>query len=186
MSRPFSWLDPAPLWKSRNQVLGQLLGDPTNDERRGWMEVQRGAGKPTPDLLIEEHAGLEEVSFLMVGDTGEGDASQLAVVPPLLSRGRDTDFMVICSDVIYPAGDADHYEEKFYRPYENYPAPIYALPGNHDWYDGLGGFMFHLCDAGTEAPVAVDEPSSWKERLRRRLWRKPRALSPTVVARKQV
>ncbi len=41
----------------------------------------------------------------MVGDTGEGDESQFALVPPLLESGRDTQFMVICSDVIYLSGD---------------------------------------------------------------------------------
>ena len=43
-SRPFSWLSLAPLWRSRNQIVGSLLGDPTNDERRRWMEIQRRAG----------------------------------------------------------------------------------------------------------------------------------------------
>src|SRR5918997_149789 len=49
-SRPFSWLSPAPLWRSRNQIVGRLLGDPTNDERRRWMEIQRKAGKLKPNL----------------------------------------------------------------------------------------------------------------------------------------
>jgi hypothetical protein len=78
-SRPFSWLSLAPLWRSRNQIVGSLFGDPTNDERRRWMDIQHKAGKLQPNLVIEEHADLEEFSFLVVGDTGEGDASQFAV-----------------------------------------------------------------------------------------------------------
>jgi hypothetical protein len=200
-SRPFSWLSLAPLWRSRNQIVSALLGDPTNDERRRWMKIQRvagkiprKAGKVHDDLVIREHANLEEFSFLMVGDTGEGDASQFAVVPPLLAAGKDTAFMVICSDVIYPSGDAEDYEEKFYRPYENYPRPIYALPGNHDWYDGLSGFMYHLC--GAEAPqerppepVAAGTGSKralWSEPLRRRLWRRPTVMDPAVPTRRKV
>jgi hypothetical protein len=103
--------------------------------------------------------------------------------------------MVICSDVIYPSGDAEDYEEKFYRPYENYPRPIYALPGNHDWYDGLNGFMYHLCDAEVPTtqgrspkPVATGTDSKrdlWREPLRRLLWRKPSGIDPTVPTRKQ-
>ena len=194
-SRPFSWLSPAPLWRSRNQIVRSLLGDPTNDERRRWMEIQREAGKLQPNHVIKEHTRLEEFSFLVVGDTGEGDASQFAVVPPLLEVGGDTAFMVICSDVIYPSGDAEDYEAKFYRPYNNYAKPIYALPGNHDWYDGLNGFMYHLC--GAEAPTQGGAPepitaatdskgASWRERLRRRLlWRKPTEMDPTVPTRKQ-
>jgi hypothetical protein len=194
-SKPFSWLNPAPLWRSRNQIVGSLLGDATNDERRRWMRVQREAGKLQPNYIIEEHAALEEFSFLVVGDTGEGDASQFALVPPLLEVGRDTAFMVICSDVIYPSGDAEDYEEKFYRPYNNYPKPIYALPGNHDWYDGLNGFMYHLCGAEapaqgsiSESPSAKTDPKGapWREHLRRRLWRKPTEMEPTVPTRKRV
>ena len=195
--KPFSWLNPVPLWRSRNQMVGRLLGDPTNDERRRWMRIQREARKLQPDYVIEEHADLEEFSFLVVGDTGEGDASQFAVVPPLLEVGAETAFMVICSDIIYPSGDAEDYEEKFYRPYRNYPKPIYALPGNHDWYDGLNGFMYHLCGAGAEASAqgGISESlsaktgpkgDSWREYLRRRLWRKPTELEPTVPTRKQV
>lgn len=183
--RPFSWLSLAPLWQSRNQILGYLFGDPTNDERRRWMQVQRKAGKLSEDLIIEEYTGREEVSFLVLGDTGEGDASQFAVVPPLLACGRDTHFMVICSDVIYPSGDSEQYEDKFYRPYRDYPGPIYALPGNHDWYDGLNGFMFHLCGAERSMSTDVEKTWSLKERLRQRLWRRPHEVDPTVPARKR-
>ncbi|MGH3146697.1 MAG: metallophosphoesterase family protein [Rubrobacter sp.] len=172
--RSFSWIDPVPIWQSRNQYLARLFGDPTNDERRLWMELQRQKGELPEDLVVSDHADLEEVSFIVVGDTGEGDASQRAVVKPLLASGRGTDFMVVCSDVIYPAGDAEDYDAKFYRPYEGYRSPIYALPGNHDWYDGLVGFMHHLCGAEVSAlPAAEGRPSSLKERLRRLLWRRP-------------
>ncbi len=177
--RPFSWIDPVPLWQSRNQNLIRVVGDPTNEERRLWMGLQRRAGKLTEDLTIREHAGREEVSFIVVGDTGEGDASQHAVVKTILACGRDTDFMVICSDVIYPAGDAEDYDAKFYGPYEGYRHPIYALPGNHDWYDGLVGFMHHLCGAEVSAlPATEARPSSLRERLRRLLWRRPTSRRP--------
>ena len=65
-------MDPVPIWQLRNQNLARLFGDPTNDERRVWMELQRRAGKPPEDLVISAHAGLDEVSFIVVGDTGEG------------------------------------------------------------------------------------------------------------------
>ena len=177
--RAFSWIDPVPLWRSRNQNLLRLFGDPTNDERRLWMDLQRQAGKLTEDLILADHKDRREVSFIVVGDTGEGDASQHAVVKPLLARGRDTDFMVVCSDVIYPAGDAEDYDAKFYGPYQDYPNPIYALPGNHDWYDGLVGFMHHLCGAEvSQLPAAEGRASSLKERLRRLLWRRPAKKGP--------
>ena len=39
------------------------------------------------------------------------------------------------------------YYDKFFWPYQKLPGPIYAIPGNHDWYDGLHGFMIQLCEA---------------------------------------
>jgi hypothetical protein len=175
----FSWMNPVPIWDSRNQYLSRIFEDPTNAERRRWMRIQHESGKLQKDLILDRHAGREEVSFLVVGDTGEGDASQYAVVKPLLARGRDTDFMVICSDVIYPSGDAEDYDAKFYDPYEDYARPIYALPGNHDWDDGLVGFMYHLCGAeASSLAAAEEEASSLKERLRRLLWRRPARKSP--------
>ncbi len=178
--RSFYWIDPVPLWRSRNQTVSHFLGDPTNDERRRWMKVQREAGKLPEDLIISEHTDLEEVSFIVIGDTGEGDDSQYAVVKPLLACGRDTDFMVICSDIIYPAGDIEDYDAKFYEPYEEFPRPIYALPGNHDWYDGLVGFMHHVCGAEVSAlPATQERASSLREQLRRLLWRsRPAKRSP--------
>ena len=51
--------------------------------------------------------------------------------------------------MIYPAGEVEEYGPKFFEPYRELPGPIYAMPGNHDWYDGLVGFMFHFCGAET-------------------------------------
>lgn len=183
---PFSWITPVPLWQSRNQILSNYIGDPTNDERRRWLQTQWEAGELPADLIIKDHVDVEEVSFLILGDTGEGDDSQFAVVPPLLAHGQDTEFMVICSDVIYPAGDIDDYEAKFYEPYKDYRHPIYALPGNHDWYDGLNGFMYHLCGAEASAVATLEaRASSWKERLKVLLWRKPKADPNRLPGRKR-
>jgi hypothetical protein len=77
--------------------------------------------------------------------------------------------MVICSDVIYPAGEVEEYADKFFHPYRTYPAPIYALPGNHDWYDDLRGFMFHFCGRETQ-PRRPKARLFSKAGLRDRLW----------------
>ncbi|WP_424530650.1 metallophosphoesterase family protein [Sphaerisporangium viridialbum] len=141
----FSWLAVRTLLRSRNEILAQLFGDPSNEVRRRWMAARQESGVD-PDFRIKPDLGAE-YSFLIIGDTGEGDASQYAVVPGLLAIGADTAFAVVASDVIYPTGSGNEYDDKFFRPYKDYPAPIYAIPGNHDWYDGLGGFMRVFCDA---------------------------------------
>jgi hypothetical protein len=79
--------------------------------------------------------------------------------------------MVIASDVIYPTGEAPDYTDKFFRPYRDYPGPIYAVPGNHDWYDGLRGFLRVFCDLDLDC-----SPDPWKGPfgfVARLLWRRP-------------
>ena len=56
-------------------------------------------------------------------------------------RGRpEVRFMVISSDVIYPTGSMKNYEANFWLPFKGFTKPVYAIPGNHDWYDALEGF----------------------------------------------
>lgn len=176
----FSWLRPSILWSARNDPLARLLGDPTDDERRRWVELQRDRGE-AGDLVIDRSDLGDTFSFLVAGDTGEGTHPQYAVVPGLLEIGADTSFMVAMSDVIYPIGDTNDYVDKFFRPYSGYPSRIYALPGNHDWYDGLGGFMRHFC--GAEMPpekLPGSGPTAW---LRDRLWRKPSVIAEETLER---
>ena len=186
-ARPLSWLSLVPLFKSRNDVLVGLLGDPTNDERRGWIAAQLATGID-PDLTITRHADRKAISFLLLGDPGEGDPSQYSVVPPLLHKAEGTDFMVIMGDVVYPAGDVADYGNRFYRPYKDYLAPIYGVPGNHDWYDGLHGFMRHFCGNRGRA-ISFKNPgmrSSRSRVARRVLWRDPRKTNEAEVKRMQL
>jgi uncharacterized membrane protein HdeD (DUF308 family) len=97
----------------------------------------------------EGTAGNEDFSFLVLGDTGEGGAAQHSLRDQYLFLGRrpDVKFLVISSDVIYPAGAMSDYESKFYLPFKGFTKPIYAIPGNHDWYDALEGFAANFLQA---------------------------------------
>jgi hypothetical protein len=170
----FFWISPAPLLASVNDKIAKGLDDLVNDVRPRWLAAQRAAGRLGHRPTVEDHARKERFSFLLLGDPGEQDASQYAVVSPMLAACDDTDFMLIDSDVIYPAGDINDYVDGFFLPYERYRRPIYAIPGNHDWYDGLNGFMFHFCGSEPLPSAAYRSGSyNWKERLARALWRKP-------------
>jgi hypothetical protein len=177
-AKPFDWLDPKPLLQSRNDRLARELGDPTDDRRRAWMAKLA----PADPSLVVSLPQTGSFSFLVMGDTGEGDGSQFAVVPPLLAHAAGTAFLFICSDVIYPAGGIDEYCAKFFDPYRDYPGPIYAIPGNHDWYDDATGFMFWFCGARGAPPRAPSEPFS-KAWTRDRLWRRPPPGHEDVIAR---
>jgi hypothetical protein len=84
-----------------------------------------------------------DFSFIVIGDTGEGDASQQILRDQLLTvANRDeVRFVVISSDVVYPNGAMKDYEAKFWLPFKGVSKPIYAIPGNHDWYDALEAFL---------------------------------------------
>ncbi|HVJ66449.1 MAG TPA: metallophosphoesterase, partial [Caulifigura sp.] len=83
-----------------------------------------------------------DFSFLVIGDPGEGDASQHALRAQVLelARREDVKFVVISSDVVYPTGAMRNYEANFWLPLMGTTKPVFAIPGNHDWYDALDAF----------------------------------------------
>ncbi len=101
-------------------------------------------------------AGGSDFSFIVIGDTGEGDASQHVLRDQYLEvvRRDDVRFVVVSSDVVYPTGAMRHYEANFWLPFKGTAKPVYAIPGNHDWYDALEGFVATFLEPGA-ARVAM-------------------------------
>jgi uncharacterized membrane protein HdeD (DUF308 family) len=89
-----------------------------------------------------------DFSFVVIGDTGEGDPSQMALRDQLIaaSKREQVKFLVLSSDVIYPDGKMKDYERNFYLPFHGFEKPIYAIPGNHDWFDANEGFNANFLD----------------------------------------
>lgn len=178
----FSWLSPRTLWRSRNNVLAALSGDPTENARAAWVHAQKQ--EDDSDFTIARD-DLGDFSFMVIGDTGEGDRSQYSVVPAFLKASEGTEFAVIASDVVYPDGDINEYVGKFFVPFSDYPRPIYAIPGNHDWLDGLVGFMRHFC--GAAPPTEKFRPprrAKWSRLallLHLVFWRRPRVLEAETL-----
>lgn len=68
-------------------------------------------------------------------------------------------FLYIMGDCVYFNGEPTQYYVQFYEPYEFYPRPIFAVPGNHDGENldtgnSLDGFVRNFC---AEAPVKQPE-----------------------------
>jgi hypothetical protein len=100
-----------------------------------------------------------EVWIDFVADTGDDHDLSLAVgklifdeyaleggEPRRLPRG---DILVFGGDTAYPAATANELERRLLEPWNNVLAEkaeggpervLLAIPGNHDWYDGLDGF----------------------------------------------
>jgi hypothetical protein len=77
--------------------------------------------------------------FHSVGDTGDERGKEMDFVARMLTDDYDASpegavpaFFYHLGDVVYFAGDIDKYGECFYETYSEYPAPIVAIPGNHD------------------------------------------------------
>jgi len=81
-----------------------------------------------------------QIVFHCVGDTGsvKGPATQSLVADKMVSDFSETNpanvpsFFYHLGDVVYYFGEATYYYDQFFEPYRNYPAPILAIPGNHD------------------------------------------------------
>ncbi len=102
-------------------------------------------------IAPEGVAGERDFSFIVIGDPGEGDQSQHALRDQVLASGRkeQVKFVVIASDVVYPLGQMKDYEAKFYLPLKGIGKPVFAIPGNHDWFNALDGFAANLMHPDT-------------------------------------
>ena len=95
------------------------------------------AGPPPP----------EDVRFVVMGDTGEGNESQRAVAVAIreLCATEGCDFVLLLGDNIYEAGvesvDDEQWQTKFEIPYADVDLPFYAVLGNHDYGGSLLGIQ---------------------------------------------
>ena len=105
----------------------------------------------------------EKFRFHMVGDTGgvrypEGQqkVAREMYLQTLDSKGESPAFLYHLGDVVYHYGEAEQYERQFFKPYREYPGPIFAIAGNHDSdvnldnpvpYKSLEAFAAVFCDS---------------------------------------
>jgi hypothetical protein len=136
---PGFWLNPLSWIASRKK----FRRDHTVEWRRRYEQESPGPPERVTDFgdligLQDLRAGL---SFVILGDTGEGDRSQYGLLP--LIRGLAPDFIIINGDLAYPAGSEEDFLEGFFQPYQNLRVPIWAVPGNHEYYSPHNGREFY-------------------------------------------
>ena len=108
--------------------------------------------------IIQSIQKAGNIVFHCVGDTGassEGKYGDELRVSDQLTADAQTSqaadrpaFFYHLGDVVYNFGESKYYYDQFYEPYRNYPAPIFAIPGNHDSFLIPG-------TAPADAPLAI-------------------------------
>lgn len=158
------WFSPPTLARSAAKVvLSAAFGDYL-DKR----EMQKALESP----VLTAGAGPGDVWIDFIADTADGFnqtysvawcASQPDIAPIGLGRKLPrAQLIVFGGDEVYPYATPKEYEDRFSGPYlaalpwtgrdssrpeEPHPR-ILAIPGNHDWYDGLTGFMRLFAQGG--------------------------------------
>lgn len=130
----------------------------------------RGAAK---EAAIQK-AG--QIVFHSVGDTGsaKGPSTQSLVADKMVTDFAEDNsadvpsFLFHLGDLVYYFGESSYYYDQFFEPYRLYPAPVIAIPGNHDGvvYSSdpeptLTGFLRNFCaDRFAHSPDAGGLPRS--------------------------
>jgi hypothetical protein len=96
---------------------------------------------------LQEITDAGSMAFHCIGDTGgvkdpepqklvarglEESLKGPSIEPSLRGAAMSPAFCYHIGDVVYYNGEVDKYYDQFYEPYEHYPLPILAIPGNHD------------------------------------------------------
>ncbi|MBM2821899.1 MAG: metallophosphoesterase [Thermoleophilia bacterium] len=154
------WFDPVQLIGTAFQVVLSGIFGAYSDKREIQAALAPGA---VPDE--QSYASGEELWLDYVADLGDGFEPTYTIAyllsrPALTAvrgdqkweteRGR---ILVMGGDQVYPTARREEYENRLIGPYRaalpcTLPAEsphLYAIPGNHDWYDGLTSFVRFFC-----------------------------------------
>lgn len=158
------WFDPGPLIATGfNVVVSTLFG--RHSDYRLLEALAAGGGDEIFDYSRSGDAPREDIWLDYIADTGDGWNSTyalaywctrptLSVATPVgsLVETRSGHILVFGGDQVYPAASYRDYHHRLVKPFEtarNYsrePEPeVFAIPGNHDWYDSLVSFTRLFC-----------------------------------------
>jgi hypothetical protein len=119
-----------------------------------------------------------------VADVGDGFESTYTVAYLLAQdaldvrqagRLRHGEILIMGGDQCYPQATREEYKKKLLTPYNwafTVPKPdrkLFALPGNHDWYDGLNSFDSLFC-ASRDRSSMGNAIGGWQCQQHRSYW----------------
>ena len=152
------WFDPTQLAQTSIRVALSTIFGAYADKR----ELQ--AAFEEPPRVHRDHAAEDELWLDFVADLGDGFRSTYALAyllsrPTLDFEGTTlprTPVLVMGGDQVYPTASREEYENRTLGPYRaalpwtppGTSPQLFAIPGNHDWYDGLTNFIRFFCQDG--------------------------------------
>ena len=154
-----NWFAPAQLIRTGvKALLGTLFGSYLD---RREVEAALLQGDLAAEGTRHDYSDRSEIWIDYVADLGDGWDSTYTIAL-LLARARlrvgDADIprgelLVMGGDQVYPTATVADYQAKLKDPYrsalpwlaEEQRPHVYAIPGNHDWYDGLTAFLKVFC-----------------------------------------
>ncbi|MDQ3980109.1 MAG: hypothetical protein M3314_11230, partial [Actinomycetota bacterium] len=175
------WLDPHQLLDTAGRVLASGFSTSYTDSR----QMQAVAAADVSDRSDQPELWLDYVS-----DLGDGWNSTYTVASLLardelelplddqVHRMKRGSILVMGGDQVYPVPTSREYMNRFLGPYQAaMPCPppgaapeLFAIPGSHDWYDGLINFTNIFCrqrpvggrtTSQTRSYFAVQLPHRW-------------------------
>ncbi len=125
-----------------------------------------------PKVAAVDYSDEEEIWIDYVSDTGDGFNSTFSIAKLVseqklnLALKNDSTtqavetkpgkIIIFGGDEVYPTPEMNQYNNRFKTPFslanpfnkntpKNERPALFAIPGNHDWYDGLGNFIALFC-----------------------------------------
>src|SRR5258708_120618 len=157
------WYDPLQLLRTGIQVAISTIFSENADYRQ--IEALGSPEDPEPEFKAPD--GKSDFWVDIACDVGDGWNSTYSIAsaiaqPELRLRDpssnqeistRRGQVLIFGGDEVYPLSSRDAYQEKLVRPYRTalcHTLPgqhphLYAIPGNHDWYDSLVSFTRLFC-----------------------------------------
>ncbi len=131
------------LYKQVQDLLKKdVVGFDTSRGQPGDLYTLQSALGPHGPEITQAITKAGKIIFHCAGDTGASNAgkyqNEIRVSDQLTADCHTADaanraaFFYHLGDVVYDFGESQYYYDQFYEPYRNYPAPIFAIPGNHD------------------------------------------------------
>lgn len=95
-------------------------------------------------------------SFAVFGDSGSGSQGQYRLAETIESYPLD--LILHAGDLVYSDGETEHYQKKFFSPYENIIAkvPFYPVLGNHDVRTENGAPFLETFSLPDNGPAGLD------------------------------